>query len=53
MRKQDTHFSGEKFHTDNADIESPFDCFRKFFDKEMVCLISDNTNLYNYTMQIG
>ena len=46
VETEDTHFSSENFHTDNTDIESPFHYFR-FFDKEMVCLISDNTNLYS------
>ena len=44
---ENTHFSGENLHTDNTDTESPFHYFRKFFDKEMVCLISDNSNLYS------
>ena len=45
VETEDTHFSGKNFPTDNTDIESPFHYFRKFFDKEMVCLILDNTNL--------
>ena len=37
----------ENFHTDNTNIESPFHYFRNFFDSEMVCLISYNSNIYN------
>ena len=47
VEREDTYFTGENFHTDNTDTESPFHCFRKFFDKEMICLMSDNTNLYS------
>ena len=46
VETEDTQFLGENFHTDNTDIESPSHYFRKFFDKEIVCLISDNTNIY-------
>ena len=47
VETKDTQFLGENFHTDNTDIESPFHYFRKFFDKEMVCLISNNPDLYS------
>ena len=47
VETEDTQLSDENFQTDNTDKEPPFHNFRKFFDKEMVCLISDNTNLYS------
>ena len=45
LLKQRTLFLGENFHTGYTYIELPFHYLAKFFDKELVCLASDNANL--------